>query len=490
MASSTVRTGTAMLYTCAALAVTAGVALAQAAPGAATDAPPGVLPGVKMGGSPNLHLVGHVPLGGFFRVMDDEIEQDPNRPYAYVSQSRDRPGFTIIDLHDLDNAKVLYHWQVENSALHQGTGGMDGKYFKINGPCGGSSKGQKSDGSSCAHYYYAQSLQFLQGTPDADLGSVIADVTGLPDTSKVKIVARLKAPERPGGFHNMFAYRHSDGHVYLFTTTVGPGVYVWDMNKVVTGTDSAHWKVGEVPVPEQTVIRRAGYHDFYLGYDPATHQDKFYGAGAGGYYVYDVSNVAQPKLLTSITGSAGIQRGHTFTPDPNGRYVITESEYQYAPLRVFDLQDGLSGKVQTVNRPIGAWNADWHDLDHNHEVRWPFVFASAYEDGLQVFSMYDPTHPTSVGWYYTCQCTHERGFGGVPLWEGTSVMQGAFGIDIRNRDGLIMISDSNTGVWFFRMDGFSGWNGHDWGVPNVSSVQDYDHGPEGATSAPPTKPAA
>jgi hypothetical protein len=68
-------------------------------------------------------------------------------------------------------------------------------------------------------------------------------------------------------------------------------------------------------------------------------------------------------------------------------------------------------------------------------------------------------------------------------------MQGAFGIDVRNRDGLIMISDSNTGVWFFRMDGFNGWNGHDWGVPNVSSVQDYDHGPEGAT-APTGRPAA
>jgi hypothetical protein len=39
------------------------------------------------------------------------------------------------------------------------------------------------------------------------------------------------------------------------------------------------------------------------------------------------------------------------------------------------------------------------------------------------------------------------------------------------------------------MDGFSGWNGHDWGVPNVSSVQDYDHGPEGA-SAPSGKPTA
>ena len=465
------RATTALGCACAALVVSAAAAHGQAAPGNGTEAPPGVLAGVKIGGSPNVHLVGHVPLGGFFRVMDDEIEQDPTRPYAYVSQGRDRPGFTIIDLRDLNDVKVLYHWGIENATLHMGMGAMDGKYFKING-----------------HYYYAQSLQFSQGTPDADLGAVIADVTGLPDTTKVKIVARLKIPEHPGGIHNMFAYRHSDGHVYLFTTTVGPSVYVWDMNKVVTAKDSATWKIGEIPVPEQTTIRRSGYHDFYVGYDPATHQDKFYGAGAGGYYIYDVSIVTQPKLLTSITGSAGITGGHTFTPDPTGRYVITETEYEYAPLRVFDLQPGLQGKVQAVTRPIGAWTPDWHDLVHNHEVRWPFVFASSYEDGLQVFSMYDPTHPTSVGWYYTCQCTHEHGFGGVPAWEGTSVMQGAFGIDIRNRDGLIMISDSNTGVWFFRMDGFNGWNGHDWGVPNVSSVQDYDHGPEGATI--PGRPAA
>jgi hypothetical protein len=472
MMSSTVRKGLTMTGVCVAFGAIATLTHAQAAPGAATDAPPGVLPGVKIGGSPNLHLVGHIPLGGYFRVMDDEIEQDPNRPYAYVCQGRDRPGFTIIDLRDLKNVKVLYHWSIENPSLHLGMGGMDGKYFKIGG-----------------RYYYAQSLQFSQGTPDADLGVVVADVTGLPDTSTIKIVARLRVPEHPGGIHNIFAYRHSDGHVYLFSTTVGPSVYVWDMNKVVSGKDSAQWKVGEVPVPAEVANRRSGYHDFYVAYDPATHQDKFYGAGAGGYYVYDVSNVAQPKLLTSITGSAGIARGHTFTPDPTGRYVVTESEYQYAPLRIFDLQPGLDGKVQTVNRPIGAWQADWHDLAHNHEVRWPFVFVSAYEDGLQVFSMYDPTHPTTVGWYYTCQCTHEHGFGGVPLWEGTSVEQGAFGVDVRNRDGLIMLSDSNTGIWFFKMDGFDGWNGHDWGVPNVSSVQDYDHGPEGAT-APPGRPAA
>ena len=92
----------------------------------------------------------------------------------------------------------------------------------------------------------------------------------------------------------------------------------------------------------------------------------------------------------------------------------------------------------------------------------------------------------TVGWYYTCQCAHEIDPAGSDRW---GVDQGAFGIDIRNRDGLIMISDGDTGVWFFKMDGFNGWNGHDWGMPNISSVQDYDHGPEGA-SPPSGKPAA
>ena len=62
-------------------------------------------------------------------------------------------------------------------------------------------------------------------------------------------------------------------------------------------------------------------------------------------------------------------------------------------------------------------------------------------------------------------------------------VNGAFGIDVRNADGLIVISDLTTGFWAFKMDGFDGWNGHQWGVPNVSSAQDWDNGPEGAQKA-------
>ncbi len=174
------------------------------------------------------------------------------------------PGSPIIDLHDLNNVKVLYRWQIENVSLHRGLGGLRAKYFKLHG-----------------RYYVAVCIQFAQGTPDADLGAIIFDVTGLPDTSKVKVVARIRAPETPGGFHNLFAYKHSDGRVLLFTTTTSNVANVYDMDKVLAG-DTDHQLIGTVPVPPNNArgevlpgfanvqILLQGYHDFYVGYDPAT----------------------------------------------------------------------------------------------------------------------------------------------------------------------------------------------------------------------------
>ena len=55
-----------------------------------------------------------------------------------------------------------------------------------------------------------------------------------------------------------------------------------------------------------------------------------------------------------------------------------------------------------------------------------------------------------------------------------NVYDGAWGVDVRNADGLIVVSDQSTGFWALKMDGFDGWNGEDWGVPNISSGQDWD----------------
>ena len=423
----------------------------------------------KHNGSEKMHMLAHLPSHtAAWKAADIELEQDRDRPYVYLC------GFTNFDvqIYDIRNTaapKKIYDWTIENPELHRGIGAMDGKYFKI---------GNK--------YYYAQSYQFMQGSPDADLGAVIFDVTGLPDPSKVKVVARIRYPQSPGGFHNTFAYKHSDGRVLYFATINQSKALVYDLDKVVSGAPESTWLVGAVPNPTPfKQIGGGGYHDFYVGYDPATHQDKFYGAGLGGYSVWDVTNPSAPKQLFTIT-SLGMDVAHTFTPSPDGRYAVTETEYQYTPLRIWDLSAGQSGKTENVDIPISAWTADWRDLSHNHEVRWPYVFVSAYEDGLQVFNLKDPKHPKTEGHWFTCECEHEHGFGGSPDngWESTtSVEQGAFGVDVRNYDGLIALSDMRSGLWLFKLDGFTGWNGKDVGMPNISSVQDYDHGPVPAARA-------
>jgi hypothetical protein len=434
------------------------------------------LPG--QAGSPNVHMVAHIPLGGYLRVSDIDIEQELSRPYAYVSRGIYQPtGFTIISVKDIgkEKAKVIYTWNIENPELHKGLGALRGRYFKTHG-----------------RYYFVQCFQFSQGSPDADLGAIVFDVTGLPDSTKVKEVARIHVPDAPGGFHNIYTYKHSDGRVLLFTSTSAKSyAQIYDMDKLLAGAPN-QGLVGRITNPHQLAQNDrsivGSFHDYWVGYDLATHQDKFYGAGRGGYYIFDVTRPEEPKLITSITGTMGVLSGHTITPSPDGRYAVTETEYQFAPLRIFDLTPALEGKAQTISQPIGAWTADWRNLPHNHEVRWPYVFVSAYEDGFQVFNMLDPKDPYTVGYYHTYDGPHMAGCCSKEYIADPStdprdhgVANGAWGVQVRDADGLIVISDMTTGFWAFYLDGFDSWNGHDWGMPNVSTAQHWDTGPEGAT---------
>ena len=405
-------------------------------------------------GSDNMEVLGHLPLGPRLSVADMDVEQELDRPFAYIARmvygNEGPKGLDIVSIADPEAPQLLYEWRIEDQDLHQRTGGMDVKHFKWRD-----------------RYYVVQSLQFGQGGPDSDLGAVVLDVTGLPDPTTVREVARIREPDMPGGFHNIFIYKHSNERVYLFTTARAPGALVYDLGMVAEG-DLENARVGMVPVPESPLGQGGGrgYHDFYVGYHPDTGEDRFYGGGTGGYYIYDVSDLGAPELRISLTGISGVSYGHTFTPSPDGRYVIAETEYQYAPLRIFDLQPALEGEVTNIRSPISAFTADWRNLVHNHEVRWPFVFVSGYLDGLQVFNLQDPHNPVTVGYYDT--------YIGPPNTDRYSQFNGAFGVDVRNEDGLIVVSDMSTGLWTFRMDGFQGWNGEHWGVPNISSAQQWD----------------
>src|SRR5437016_875412 len=135
-------------------------------------------------GSANMHVVAHIPLGSQVRTGDVEIEQELSRPYVYINTRKDESGFDIISLKEPSRAHVIYEWRIANPELHLGGGGMDIEYFKTHG-----------------RYYVANAMQFFQGGPDPTLAAVLVDVTGLPDTSKIKEARRIIVPDAPGGFH-------------------------------------------------------------------------------------------------------------------------------------------------------------------------------------------------------------------------------------------------------------------------------------------------
>ena len=98
--------------------------------------------------------------------------------------------------------------------------------------------------------------------------------------------------------------------------------------------------------------------------------------------------------------------------------------------------------------------------------------------------MMDPTNPYEVGFYDTydgpIMLDKSKPFDIPAPDRRGSEQNGADGVDVRNWDGMIAIGDLYTGLWLFKMEGFDGWNGHQWGMPNQSSVQDWDNGPDGA----------
>ena len=419
--------------------------------------------------SPNVHLLTHVPLAGERKVSDIEVEQDLSRPYAYVSRGPDPIGFDIVSLKNPARGQRIYSWKIENAELHQGRG-VNGKYFKLEG-----------------RYYYVQAVQIRAGSPDRDVSTVIFDVTGLPDTSTIKEVGRIRVTDAPGGAHNLFPYRHSDGRVLLFCSTESPagypyGALVYDMEKFLAGAPD-QGRVAGIPLPEPRAATPApgakGYHDQYVAYDVANHRDVFYGGGPetsplGGNFVYDITDLNKPKLLATVIAQSSMQSGgHTFVATPDGRYAMTiMTSPAHQPVRFWDLKPALDGTTPVIKMPIGEWTVAPSKSGHMIEIRWPYAFIADYEQGLRVLDIRNPTDPMEVGFYDTYNYR-------IPFEPG-GVAFGAYGLDVRNADGMIVVADDYSGFWAFKMDGFDGWNGRDWGMPNVSSVQDWDNGPEGA----------
>ena len=379
-------------------------------------------------GSRNIKVVGQLPTEGGATAL--VVDQDPERPYAYLSRRAAPGGFIAVDLSLPDAPTIALVRETDAPAAR------DIATFKLQG-----------------RHYLAQAYQ---GETDAAIpAAIIFDVTALPYAPEAARITMTR------GLRALFAYKHSDGRALLLATG-GDALRIYDLASLLNGRRG---HIATLQTPED-VQDDKGFDDVFAGFDPATQQDRLYLAGAGGYFVYDITDPSDAEQLTRIN-SAAVQRGRVIAPTPDGRYALTAASYRTAPIRIFDLSQP---RTRTA---VGAWTANWRNEYTDIQVRWPLAFAAALEDGLQVLNIFDPLNPYTDAYFRT----------GIKMPEASAPLaqeeRGAYRVDIRNHDGLIFVSDLDTGLWAFKLDTFDGWHGHAWGLPHMSNAQDWDNGPDG-----------
>jgi len=398
-----------------------------------------------MRGSRNMDLVGHLPLGGMqspaspsagFEALGRgtghlALDQEPGRPFVFVARE-DAEGSEVvaISINDPSHPLTLGSWRPQSHSI-----------------------GDLTLFSHGSRHYLA--------VTHAD-GLSVREVS---DPEEGQFDAAADVPREPG-YHHVFAYRHSNGRSYLLATG-GGDIDVYDVDRLLSSQTDP---VASYVLPETVTNVDYGYHAVTAQWHADTESDRLYAAGAGGYYVFDVTDPSNPSLLTEVN-SAAVQIGHAVSASPDGTHLVTAAGYRTAPIRIFDLRPAFEGAVPRIRVAAGAWTADWRNLSENHELRWPFVFAASMDDGLQVFNMMNPFEPYTVGFYDTWDGPR------ASLANERTHRNGAWDVDVRNHDGLVAVTDVNTGLWLIRMEGFEGWDGRGWGFANVSTVQDWDNGP-------------
>jgi hypothetical protein len=383
-------------------------------------------------GSRNITVADRIPV---IQAVDVEFDQDESRPFLYVA---DADGSVRV-VSTAEKAEVIQTWQAADGAESHIA---DVEYFRI---------GQR--------HYLAAGI----ANDDGSGAVAVAEVTAPRRGDTLTEIARL----RGSAVTDLFAYKHSSAAAVLAVADGGP-LRLFSAAELLAANAEPS---ASVDTPEELERSTTGFDYVFLGFDAETQTDRLYGSGAGGYHVYDVTDIDNPQPVATVN-PATIRRGGVAMPTPDGRYLIASAGYRGAPVRIFDLQQVYDGTLPVVRTAESAWAANWKNLYTDLQIRWPLVFVAGTDDGLQVFNIRDAAAPYTSAFYYTF----------VPATPaGTALdrpVQGAVAVDVRNNDGLIAVGDRNTGLWLFSLEAFQGWNGHGFGVSNMSAAQDWVGGPD------------
>lgn len=154
-------------------------------------------------------------------------------------------------------------------------------------------------------------------------------------------------------------------------------------------------------------------------------------------HLWDQTNPSSRNKLSSTTyQQADYVHSGWWTEDRNYIFVHDEGdEQQYGvntTVQIFDITD------LTAPRHVTAWRGPTTAVDHNGFVRGNRYYMSNYTRGLTILDISDPESPTEAGFFDTYPSSD------------ANIFQGAWGAYPYLPSGLVLVSDSSTGLYILR----------------------------------------
>ncbi|MDO8550160.1 MAG: choice-of-anchor B family protein [Ignavibacteria bacterium] len=234
-------------------------------------------------------------------------------------------------------------------------------------------------------------------------GLQIVDLSQLPNTATLVNTVTTYFESA----HNLYI---ADGYAYIAGAFPGSGIHILSLANPTNPVETAYYSA-------------SGYvHDVYV------YNDTAYASSEDRYDLIDVSNKANPQLVSQSAALPGIY-AHSGWLTEDKRYFIACEEFDVRDITIWDLQDRSTWSLvvptfaTATNTPV-----------HNPFVKGNFVYISYYNDGLVVLDISDPTDPSIAGYYDT-----------YPGSSGSYT--GAWGTYPFFPSGAVIISDMQTGLY-------------------------------------------
>jgi choice-of-anchor B domain-containing protein len=182
------------------------------------------------------------------------------------------------------------------------------------------------------------------------------------------------------------------------------------------------WPAGAVPIPTSQYV-----HDC-VPFGTRLYVASIY---AGTERVLDVSDPTSPIEMSSWT-YPGAHYTHNSWPDSTEHYLYVTDETNGQPLHVFDISDPNAPVL--VNATI---TSNPRAIIHNVHVKGHELYASNYTEGIRVYDLSDPVHPSEFGWADSYPGV-SGGYSGV--WEVCPFFP----------SGIVIASDMQSGLYVYR----------------------------------------